>query len=71
MDTDRKYDIICHFEDDYGMELNKFQTGKKCDNWDKRFEFYYLKEEGYIWSDYLANDKGWFLVSNKLKLLLE
>lgn len=27
--------------------------------------------KGNIWTDYLSNDKGWFLVSDKLKKLLE
>ena len=64
-------DIICHFQNDYGIQQNALNTGKVFENWDDRFEFFYTKEEGDVWTDYLANDKGWFLISNRLKTLLE
>ena len=68
---ERENDIICHFQNDYGIHQNALNTGKVFENWDDRFEFFYTKEEGDVWTDYLANDKGWFLVSNRLKTLLE
>lgn len=71
MDMERENDIICHFQNDYGIHQNALNTGKVFENWDDRFEFFYTKEEGDVWTDYLANDKGWFLVSNRLKTLLE
>ena len=71
MDMERDNDIICHYENDYGIQQNALNVGKIFQGWDDRFEFFYTKEEGDIWTDYLANDKGWFLVSNKLKKLLE
>ena len=71
MDMERENDIICHFQNDYGIQQNALNTGKVFENWDDRFEFFYTKEEGDVWTDYLANDKGWFLVSNRLKTLLE
>lgn len=70
MDTERKNDIIAHYDDDYGIGLNKMSIGKFYENWDNRFSFYYEKREGSVASDYLANDKGWFVVSKKLKDLL-
>ena len=66
MDMERENDIICHFQNDYGIQQNALNTGKVFENWDDRFEFFYTKEEGDVWTDYLANDKGWFLVSNRL-----
>ena len=33
--------------------------------------FYYDEEEGSVWTDYLANDKGWFIVSERFKSLLQ
>lgn len=71
MDMERENDIICHFQNDYGIQQNALNTGKVFENWDDRFEFFYTKEEGDVWTDYLVNDKGWFLVSNRLKTLLE
>ena len=70
MDTGRKNDIIAHYYDDYGIGLNQLNNGKFYENWDKRFSLYYEKREGDVASDYLANDKGWFVVSKKLKDLL-
>lgn len=71
MDMEREYDIVCHYEKDYDIQQNTLNVGKIYDGWDGKFEFYYLKEEGYVWTDFLANDKGWFVVSDRLKDLLE
>lgn len=71
MNMEREYDIVCHYQNDYGIQQNALNVGKFFENWDDRFEFFYIKEEGDVWTDYLANDKGWFLVSNRLKKLLE
>lgn len=71
MDMERENDIVCHYQNDYGIQQNALNVGKFFEDWDDRFEFFYMKEEGEVWTDYLANDKGWFLVSNRLKTLLE
>ena len=46
MDMERENDIICHFQNDYGIQQNALNTGKVFENWDDRFEFFYTKEEG-------------------------
>lgn len=71
MDMERENDIVCHYQNDYGIQQNVLNIGQFFEGWDDRFEFFYIKEEGNVWTDYLANDKGWFLVSNRLKKLLE
>lgn len=71
MDMEREHDIVCHYENDFGIKQNELNIGKIYNGWDNRFEFYYDTKEGDIWTDYLANDKGWFVVSDKLKELLE
>ena len=71
MDMERENDIVCHYKNDYGIRQNALNTGRFFEDWDDRFEFFYVKEEGDVWTDYLANDKGWFLVSDRLKILLE
>lgn len=71
IDMEREYDIVCHYKNDFGIQQNALNIGKIFKGWDERFEFYYDKQEGDIWTDYIANDKGWFVVSSKLKELLE
>lgn len=71
VDMEREHDIVCHYKNDFGIQQNALNVGKVFNDWDGRFEFYYEKTDGDIWTDYLANDKGWFLVSDKLKALLE
>ena len=71
IDMNIENDIVCHYNNDYGIEQNTMVSGKHFNDWDGRMEFYFNKEEGSVWTDYLANDKGWFLVSNKLKEILE
>jgi len=71
MDMERENDIICHYKNDFGIQQNIFNVGKVFEGWDNKFWFYYDKQEGAFPTDYLANDKGWFVVSSKLKKLLE
>ncbi|MGX7420044.1 imm11 family protein [Carnobacterium gallinarum] len=70
-DMIRSEDIICHYENDFGIQQNDLVIGKKFDGWDGRFKFSFDQKEGHLATDYLANDKGWFVVSLKLKKLLE
>lgn len=71
MDMSRENDVVCHYDNDYGIQQNEFIIGKKCMDWKNCFQFFYDKNEGEMLTDYLANDKGWFVVSEKLKELLE
>lgn len=72
MDMERKNDIICNFEKkDINIQQNAFNIGKKYDVLNNEICFLYDKSEGYIATDYLANDKGWFIISSKLKKLVE
>lgn len=71
MDMERKNDIVCHSENDFGITQNVFNVGKFYEGWDNKFEFYYDKREGEVLTDYIANDKGWFVVSDKLKKILK
>ena len=48
-----------------------FNVGRFYENWDGKFEFYYNKMEEHVLTDYLANDKGWFVVSNRLQSILQ
>ncbi len=71
MDAQGENDIVCHYQDDFGIRQNVLNVGKICEGWDGRFEFFYDETEGYVLTDYAANDKGWFVVSNKLRTILK
>lgn len=51
MDMERENDIVCHYQNDYGIQQNALNVGKVFDGWDDRFEFLYTKEEGDVWTD--------------------
>lgn len=71
MDMSRPNDVVCHYDNDYGIEQNVLQIGKRYSDWDGQFHFTFDKSEGEFFTDYLANDKGWFVVSEKLRQILE
>jgi hypothetical protein len=71
MDDKSENDIVGHCTNDYGIGYDALCQGKEFLNWNDDFMFYYNKSEGDIPTDYLANDKGWFLISGHLKELLE
>ena len=71
MDAEGENDIVCHYRDDLGILQNTFHVGKFYEGWDGRFEFFYDETEGDILTDYVANDKGWFVVSSKLRNMLK
>ena len=71
MDMNRENDIICHFDDKFTIPQNALIMGKYFNQWDDKTVIRFSIEEGSVWTDYLANDKGWFLVSEKLKKILE
>ena len=54
MDMERENDIVCHYQNDYGIQQNVFNVGRFYENWDGKFEFYYNKMEGHVLTDYLA-----------------
>lgn len=69
-----KNDIICYSKAGAPGDttlLLMFCRGKRCESWDENFCFYYDENEGNCATDFLANDKGWFLVSAKLRKVLE
>ncbi len=67
--------MVCMAEDDYekkyGIDQYIFQKGVRLTNWNNDFTFYYDKSEGYIPTDYMANNLGWFLISPKFKDVME
>lgn len=73
-DMNGKNDITCYSEAGEPGDttlLLMFNRGIKCESWDEDFCFYYDENESNRATDFLANDKGWFLVSDKLRKVLE
>jgi len=67
MDDSKKDDIICHSSLPFNIDSNIFQRGEIYTDLNARFEFYYDVKEGSRFTDYLANDNGWLLVSERLR----
>lgn len=70
-DMDREGDIICFSDEGNSLSLQLFCMGKKYSDENKSFCFFYDEEDGDNATDFLANDKGWFIVSVRLKEILE
>ena len=71
VDMERENDIICHAGAGMRISLNTFVIGCPYTGKEEQICFTYYEEEGSEATDYLANDKGWFIVSKKLKGLME
>lgn len=71
MDMTGKNDIVCHYRDNFGMQEFDLCIGQKFYDWKDDFSFYYDQEEGNRATDFLANDMSWFVVSEKLKTVLD
>lgn len=71
MDMDRNNDIVCYYSGDLEVDQNIFITGKYYSGSYMDFKFFYTEQEGDVLTDYLANDKGWFVVSEKLQNILK
>lgn len=56
MDMERENDIVCHYENDYGIQQNALNIGKKFDKWDDRFAFFYAYYKAYVLDEYENND---------------
>lgn len=71
MDMERENDIILHCKNRERFESYTFKDGEYYHNENERIELCFNEEEGNIWTDYLANDEGWFIVSENLKQILQ
>ena len=71
MDMERENSIILHCKNRERFESYSFKDGEYYHNENERIELFFDEKEGDVWTDYLANDKGWFIVSEKLRLILQ
>lgn len=63
--------IFCNSKKIYNIDRYDVLKGKKINNWNKNITLFYDSEKGNILTDYLENVLGWFVVSTKLKNIIE
>lgn len=63
--------ICCESDELYELDRYDVEKGIFINNWDNRITFYYNPQEGDKETDYLGNDLGWLIISERLKLILE
>lgn len=63
-------DVVVHCEDTHGFEQYELSEGKFLGNWNENITFYFDLRDGTRFTDYLANNLGWFMVSKKFKDLI-
>lgn len=68
-------DMVCRSSDNieanYGVDQYSVSQGKPIKLWNEQFSFYYDPSEGSVPTDYLINDLSWFVVSPRLRAILE
>ena len=67
LEDSNETDVVCHWEDTHGLEQYELNEGLLIENWNDNINFYFNPMEGDRFTDYLANNLGWFIVSKKLK----
>lgn len=65
IDMDRTGDVICHSPS--APEINLYCRGQLEAPLPAGFRFTYRLQEGHVLTDWLANDKGWLLVSEAFR----
>ncbi|GAC43584.1 imm11 family protein [Paenibacillus popilliae] len=67
LDGRNENDVVCHCKDTHGFEQYDLKEGKLIENWNDNITFYFNPQDGNRCTDYLANNLGWFIVSKKVK----
>lgn len=70
VDFDRVGDVICHNTKKGNIEIMKYCRAQEEEPMDKDFELLFDKKEGNVLTDLLANDNGWFLVSERFREII-
>lgn len=60
-------DVVCYCTELSGFDARATLDGVRLDTWDHRITFEYDPVAGSRFTDYLANDLAWLIVSPKLK----
>lgn len=70
LDDSNDNDVVVYCEDTHGFEQYELKEGNFLENWNDNITFYFNLYDGNIFTDYLANNLGWFIISNKFKDLI-
>lgn len=75
-DGERIGDVVCRSIESYQSEFhvdNEYvlNEGRYISTWDENFVFEYDPNEGTVFSDYITNDLGWILISEKMKRVMQ
>lgn len=70
LDDSNENDVVCYCNDIHGFEQYELDEGKFIQDWVSDITFYFNPLEGDRITDYLANNLGWFVVSNRFKNVL-
>ncbi|MGE7666857.1 imm11 family protein [Ureibacillus composti] len=71
LDNSNGNDIFAYCDNIMGINQYALMEGKVIKNWNRDVLFFYNPNEGDRYTDYLANDLGWFIVSERLKNILQ
>lgn len=63
--------ISCESDELYDIDRYDVEQGNYVNNWDSRITMFFNPKEGDRETDFLGNDLGWLIISEKLKLILE
>lgn len=66
-----KKGIMAYHSELNGIGMYEVTKGNIVENWDDKIAFYYTEAEGNSDTDYICNDLGWFIVSDKFKNAME
>lgn len=70
LDASNDNDVVVHCEDTHGFEQYELKEGNFLENWNDNITFYFNLQDGNRFTDYLANNLGWFIVSKKFRNLI-
>jgi len=71
LDDSNDNDVVVHCEDTHGFEQYELKEGNLLENWNDNITFYFNLNDGNRFTDYLANNLGWFIVSRKFKDIIK
>lgn len=70
LDTTNDNDVVVNCENTLGFEQYELKEGNFLKYWNDNITFYFNPHDGNRFTDYLANNLGWFIVSKKFKSLI-
>ena len=63
--------VMAYHSELYGIDMYDVTRGNHLNNWDERIIFNFTPNDGGEFTDYICNDFGWLIVSNKSRKAFE